>query len=480
MEPFYPPITTSRKPKSKVFGIVILVIILVLLIITGLLYAKVWDPMWNPFRPEPEKVIDEMFRKMGQLKIVHSDSNISISVKEDSKKAFDLSLNFVSDSDNSDLQSPKSAGTFDVGFTLDGTGFSIAGEGKTIGEDIYLKITKIPFLPSEFMEAFIPQTSIDPDELIDQWIKINFQNLLKSVVPFYTPELEEQMQESKARQTEIIEKLKTFLGEKRIYIVKQQLPDQEIRGVNTYHYLIALNREEIKNIIPEFYKILIVGMKLGPAPTEEQWQQFKRGLSEQIDEFFGKIGEITSELWIGKKDKLLYRMKIEKVIDTDKLEGLTSLRSVSSRAILTLKIEIDFSNFGQTVEIEAPKSYKTLEEILGLTGGIFEDQLMARDSRRMSDMLQVQNIMEFYHVENGEYPQSITLPNQIMIGESLVLLPIDPGNGPCPDSYQWIPNMGIDSQKFCLWACLEKGSFYVVSHKGVQELDNPPMDLNCW
>ena len=108
MEPFNPIIPPPSKPKGKFLKAVGLILILTLLTITGLLYAKVWDPMWNPFRPEPAKVIDEMAGKMGKLKLVHSDFDINVNVSEDSQRSFDFSLSFSSDSDATDPQNPKS------------------------------------------------------------------------------------------------------------------------------------------------------------------------------------------------------------------------------------------------------------------------------------------------------------------------------------------------------------------------------------
>jgi hypothetical protein len=97
------------------------------------------------------------------------------------------------------------------------------------------------------------------------------------------------------------------------------------------------------------------------------------------------------------------------------------------------------------------------------------------DTLRESDIRQISLALEaYYDASGGKYPQSETLPNLIA---PEVNLPADPGNGPC-SSYQWISNMA-DPQKFCVWACLQDGKFYVANQKGVKISDKAPIDLNC-
>ena len=80
--------------------------------------------------------------------------------------------------------------------------------------------------------------------------------------------------------------------------------------------------------------------------------------SNKIDELFESVGEISAEIWIGKKDKFIYKIKAEKEIDLNKFKGET-------KGIIIGKLDIEFSNFDQPVEIKAPESFKSLEEILG-------------------------------------------------------------------------------------------------------------------
>lgn len=389
----------SRRPKSYVIKIII-GIVLILVVGVGLALAtRIWDPVWNPFRPTSEKVINEMILKMGKLKTLHFDTKIGLVGKEGTKEVFQLSMDFDTDLDNTDSQSPKSVGGFYIALGFEGMQFSLAGESKIIEQDSYLKLTTIPALP--FLEPFFEILGIDLEEIKDQWIQINEEQLMKTLLgSSYTPEIEEEIQKEKEQQGQIIQKIKTILENKRLYIVKREYPDKEIKGKKTYHYLVALNEKEVKQLILEPYKALIETMKFGTSPTEEQWQEFQREISIQLDEFFAKIGDITAELWIGKEDNLLYKVKGEKIIDLQKLEepkrGVIPLPgSRSPRGIIDISIEIDFSDFDKSMKVEAPEEYKTLEEILG---PLFKQIIKPQSHQKIiNNMLSISSLAELVY-----------------------------------------------------------------------------------
>jgi hypothetical protein len=312
------------------------------------LATRLWDPLWNPFRPEPEEVIEKMSTEMGGLKTVHSRTKFDMSSKEEAKEVFKLSLDFTNDLDKTDSQNPKSAGEFYINSEFEEIGIALGGEEKTIGKDFYLKLTIVPS---------IPESPINLNQLKDQWIKIDeesIRNLLESSgAPINTSEIEK----AKEKQKEIFERFQTLIKGKKLYIVKKEFPDEKIGNLKTYHYLVTLNKEEIKKIIPEFLKAMIDMGFFPQPPTEAEWQEFEKEFPKKFDEFFAKIGEIEGEIWIGKKDLYLYKIKGEKEIDLQKFEE-------GAKGKITVKLDMNFSNFNQPIKIETPKEYKTIEEIL--------------------------------------------------------------------------------------------------------------------
>ena len=362
IKPTFPSYIEPTPPirKKPIFVKVIVGVIILLVVGVGMALAtRVWDPLWNPFRPSPDEVIEKMALEIGELKTVHSRTKIDITGKEDAKEVFKLSMDFDSDSDNTEPENPKSAGEFYITLAFEGMEFSLAGENKTIGEDSYLKLTTLPALP--FLQPFFEILGIDLSQIKDQWIKLDEESFSKAL----TPEIEAEMQ--KEKQAEIIQKFQALLKNKKLYIVKREFPDKEIWGEKTFHYLVALNKEEIKKLMPELFEILwkyylepqfemMMPMLLPSEQPAEPKEEVRTEFLKTVNEFLEKISEIQAELWIGKKDYLLYKIKGEKEIDLSKFEE-------TMKGKIIAKLNIDFSNFNQPLKIEAPAEYKTLEKI---------------------------------------------------------------------------------------------------------------------
>ncbi len=114
-------------------------------------------------------------------------------------------------------------------------------------------------------------------------------------------------------------------------------------------------------------------------------------------------------------------------------------------------------------------------------------RMKARDSRRVSDVRQLMTAFELYYDDHLKYPEKgvigVVAKLPAAIPPYLEETPEDPGNVvlACqPEGYRWWGNAG-QSQKYCLWACLETGTFFAASPKGTKVLSNsPPGLVDCW
>jgi len=95
------------------------------------------------------------------------------------------------------------------------------------------------------------------------------------------------------------------------------------------------------------------------------------------------------------------------------------------------------------------------------------------DARREIDMQQIAAAMAIYYHENNQYPVQTTMPTSLK--RIMSIFPQDPGDGPC-SSYLWIPNIG-DPQAFCVYACLERGGYFVANQNEDGFSSNPPTSL---
>jgi len=429
---------------------------------------------------------------MEKIKTFHSETFFEILAKNE--KELKLNGKFLTDSDNSDSKNPKSKGDFDFSISFDGTSFSFGGENILVGEKSFFKLTKTPTIPERFLETEIDFANILAG-IKNRWIEIDSEsisNWLREVVK-EMPESEgilPEMEKMTEREKEMEEKIKKILEEKlateKLFLIKRELPDENIRDKKVYHYLLALNQEEFKKLILEIAKIYIdttfeTMLEVYPKtfrPSQEEIEKEKEMAIEELEKNLGKIlekiGEINAQIWIGKRDLLLYKFKTEKEIEIAKLsEG-------KEKGVISVKAEVNLSKFGEVVEVKEPEEFKAIGEILEeILGPIIKGaQSQTRDAKRMADMRQIRDLMEFYRSIQGQYLSSKTMPTSIKMDSSVVPISQDPGSGPCL-YYQWISNIK-NPQKFCVFACLENGKFYAVSHKGAKELEEEPKILDCW
>jgi hypothetical protein len=496
--------------KSKNLGkILALSIILPLFIFLVALATRFFDPLWNPFRPKPQNVLARMEEAMEKLKTYHEKIDVLVKVQNEEK----IEGEYLQETlrDLRQPENPKSETKFNLNFSFlkkeepTGFRFNIAGETKELEQVTYFKITNFPFLKEISEFAFLPQIS----SIENTWIKFDSRSaiqLLKTISEFSSPKekedlekmikleeeiFEKEREKRKAFEKELKEKSKGFLAAEKILSLKTQFPDEKIGKEKVYHYLFLLNKEEFNKRFPEFLNTAfeVYSKYFGFAPLLE-----KEKAKEALGQFLNNFGEIEIEFWVGKKDYRLYKWKAKTEFDLSFLSEKRKKAGIEIENPEKIKWELfgEFSNFDQDVKIEPPSEYKDISEILS---GFFEllkeeslketpsalEELKEtfspsekRDEIRKNLIIQIQKEMEKYYQTHLKYPSSSVLPKKI--GDFIV--PKDPGNGPCA-KFRWISNLG-DSQKFCFWTCLEKGTFFAASPKGTKELNKQPSSLDCW
>ncbi len=241
----------QNNPKSNTFlGKVLYIIgtsaglVVVLLVIGGgaTLAGRVWDPEWNPFRPNPDKVISQAFLKMQDLKTFHIDSELDFSTAPQYQKN---PLFFTSDINVIDAANPN----ISIGFN----------------KDSYSNMNNVNnSSPESFLFKFFA-TNIN--KIKGSWIKFPQNNQLQNVV--------------------YLENIENVLLKNNIYVFKKKLPDEIVSGQKIYHYFIALDNSKLQNVIggnvgPDFLnKIGQVNIDLAIGSKDNYVHSFK--IEKQID-----------------------------------------------------------------------------------------------------------------------------------------------------------------------------------------------------
>jgi hypothetical protein len=407
--PYSQPAFGDIAPSKKKNKIVIIIVAVLIILIVGAVVAlatKIWDPLWNPFRPEAEKVVDNALLKMKKIKTVHSDEKMIIEVTEGENEPVTVSMDFSGVSDVTDEKNPKASTNFTFGIGAEGMQFSLSGEVVAIGDVSYFKITTIPSFPE--IDDALKQMGINLSDFKDQWIKIDPESINNFLKEMLSSELgdnlppgesiDDMLNKSSESQKELQEKIKKMVEGKRFYLVKKEWPDEKIQDKMAYRYTLALNKSELKSMVPDFviiyFDIIKSILPEGTIQASDEYQ-FKKQMTEELnkvfDEFFKKVGDIDGDVWIGKKDSLLYRAKIEKSIDLNKIDQYTEGK-------MNFDLDFNFSDFDEPVKIEAPANFKTLEQFLGP----IIDQIVKRQAYQTitNDMLTISSFADYFYSDD--------------------------------------------------------------------------------
>jgi hypothetical protein len=460
--------------------LIIIILVFVLVGITGTvsaLYLRIWNPMWNPFRPDPEVVISKMAIRMKEMDSFHVSGKAELEIENTGiDSEFDLGI------DRTDPKKPRIKGSAKIPLFLTKIEFLFAEEA------FYLN-------PGSYINTIESYLSMMIEKEVDfgdrKWIKIDRESLeylteseiYSDISEFYLLPTENISEEEKK---ELVDEIVKIIIEKDYYSVKEELPDEEIDGEMCYHYLISLNEEEIKNLVTDFYGLdfvsnyLIVNYQIEPGDLLEMNME----MQQEMDLFFEAVGDLDLEMWINQDGYCLHQVKFEKNTFGDE-----DLKSV----IESILVKINFSDFQKDQDIVPPENVIEIKEIIEKIEEVaVGSRAKARDAKRESDIRQISLAMEMHYDENGHYPTIKDSDSDNVIDNSssptpnyMDPWPTDPGGG---DSHcnsiegqnycGWINY--YDLSKYCIWADLEEGGTFAASNKGTKLLEVAPNSLNCW
>lgn len=323
------------KKSGAAFKVILTIIILAAVASGALLGTRVWDPTWNPFRPSPEKVIASMFEKMKDVKSSHSSVKMIADVNQEGGMSGKIKIFADVDSNLIDISNPQVQGNTQINVSGQGFDMSANVDMKMLNKEAYFNIKEINAPPLAIMFAMM---GIDIDSLKGNWIKVPVTQPTGSQVQVQTLTPDQ------------MANIQRIFSEADVFEVEKQMPDQVMDGQAAYHYLVVLNNANLAELMGKFIDESI--KQIGDGNGTPEMEAAKGGISK----FLNDLGRISVELFIGKKDNLLYGIKMNKNVDISTYMGSNSNASIS--------FEEYYSKYNQPVIIQAPAIFKNIEDFI--------------------------------------------------------------------------------------------------------------------
>lgn len=320
----------------------VIVGVLVVGTVVGLLSTQTWNPSWNPFQPTKERVVERSIEELFDLKSCKIDGQLEADIQattEQGAQAAKISLEFADAIDASDPKNFKTSGGININLVTEGAEFSLAGETRTFGNDMYIRITTLP--------AFLP-LPVDLGAIKNQWFKIETEKLKEMTkgTSIQAPDEEEAK--------EILEGLANLLKGKELFDIKKDFG----KG----HYLVSLRKEGVKELIPEFLQFAKQYVPEGEKSEYEQnLEKTLADFPRKFDNAWKELGGISFEVWI--ENNTLKQFKWAKEID---LTSLKELKDKIEQGKINLSLDVKFSDFNKKFDIEEPTDSKPIEELIPL------------------------------------------------------------------------------------------------------------------
>ena len=403
-----------KKKKSKdltipiVLGVVLLMVVMV---VAGFYLLKDKDiPVIGGESPQ-QKILNSSLIAMSDVESYSFEGDFNLSFTESDKEGFSLAMKFDGQADGSDTDNIKSSLNAKPEITVSEEGgsenisfdFSMKSFGKLGEETAYFKLNDfdLGMAGMVFGEMIIPYK--------DKWYSLDMKELQE--MGGASMEMEKDFNPE-----EMIDKIKELFKKYEMIKFQKDLGDAKLSEVDVYHYQVGVDPEAVLDFYVEMLKtspFLISGA------TDDELENFEEELEENREEILTVLDEIMAntktEIWIGEKDKMIYKIAISGEFDDEFAERLKermeeinkdkyneisiydkilftntamAMRlpspSKSQPFELSFDMTITMSNFNQPINISKPEEseslMKVLEEMMmGFMGGMMMPEIGSGD-----------------------------------------------------------------------------------------------------
>lgn len=320
------------------------------------------DILWNLFSPKPETVISKMMENMKNVKSYRAISQVEIGATDNTTKASQgkLTVNTNNEFDITDVNNVKSDGNLTINLTAPGSLTSpatVSASMAVIGKVFYFKLDNAVIPDSYTYEGeTVAVPGLDISQFKGKWLKIDQDSLNAiSAVEGGQTALGSQVNISQLNNSQLTKQIQDLVSTENVLSFSKQLNSEIVSGQDTYHYLMTVDKEKLKDLIS---KMLALEVQQSGDNTTANSNLFVQNMTGAvIASFLDSIGGINVEIWVGKSDFMLYQMKVVKAVDLNKIMGITNWT-------LNLSFSETNSNFNKPITAQAPANAQKLEDVV--------------------------------------------------------------------------------------------------------------------
>lgn len=250
-------------------------------------------------------------------------------------------------------------------------------EQRYLDKKMYLQLVQAPIVPDMF----------DLSGLVGKWAVIDLAEKNTNgfdLTGFLDPTSlfsEDLSQDEKNKLNEIVSNL-------HIITVTEKFDSETVNGVATNHYAFDLDRAGISDGVRALVSFFAETKGEGTAPNVTD---------AEIQEALGIITNFSSEIWIGKRDGLPYKLTISfDAVDPDDVVGEK----------YQVVIETTFQDWGKDIAINPPESSTPIEELVSEAldeGPLGESRGKAVDAQTSSNISSFRAEAELFFMDQESY-----------------------------------------------------------------------------
>ncbi|MCK5413199.1 MAG: hypothetical protein KAI57_02370 [Candidatus Pacebacteria bacterium] len=377
----------SGKNKKKDLGLYIVGFILFLVLAGFVAYYFVFNDKDDNLEEDTsysQQIIKSSFEAMGGVESYNFDGRVDVDMKikneigEISENS--IKINISGSEDESSEDYPKASYSFEMDSDFEvnqkRTSFfvdlSIMSFGKGEEAEIYMNLKELDY---EVLESI---SEIQIDSFKNKWYELRIKDLKDMGLGVELFDTLDDSEESKFDIKDIYEKYSFFK-------FKDDLGDEKLRDIDVYHYSVEADSNELVDFYIDLYRTQ------GILAKEKEEMSSDNSSTEKLEEMVSKFEEnykyrdiikdfvkqAEIEMWIGKNDNLIYKIKINLEMDEDFLKEMerrmdeieddsddNSMNSSEEAIFYSINVELNMSEFNQSLVIEKPKDYENLFMVL--------------------------------------------------------------------------------------------------------------------